>query len=144
MSKLDLYKFVKESNEIEGIHREPQQKEIDELKRFIYLDKVTISELERFLSVYQPDAKLRNTVGMDVRIRNYVPPLGGPEIVERLQKLLDTDIHAYYLHIEFELLHPFMDGNGRVGRALWAWKMASKRDKIINSFLYNFYKDFLS
>ena len=27
------------------------------------------------------------------------------------------------IHLRYETLHPFMDGNGRSGRILWAWQM---------------------
>ena|ERR1700722_10432056 len=135
MTKQDLYKFVKESNEIERIFREPTQTEIDELERFINLKEITIKELQKFISVYQPDAKLRDDYFMDVRVGSYYPPFGGPGIPISLQKILDSNQDAYNLHISYEKLHPFTDGNGRSGRALWAWKMKD----IAGGFLLNFY-----
>ena len=54
-----LERFVDESNKIEGIVREPLIKEVDELLRFLKLDTITVEELERFVKVYQPDARLR-------------------------------------------------------------------------------------
>ena len=135
MTKQDLYKFVKESNEIERIFREPTQTEIDELERFINLKEITIKELQKFISVYQPDAKLRDDYFMDVRVGSYYPPFGGPGIPISLQKILDSNQDAYNLHISYEKLHPFTDGNGRSGRALWAWKMKD----ITGGFLLNFY-----
>ncbi len=59
----------------------------------------------------------------------FIPPPHGE--VERLLDLLETYIHCddsrydplvrcYLVHYQFEAIHPFMDGNGRVGRALLA------------------------
>lgn len=44
------------------------------------------------------------------------------------------------MHVAFEKLHPFMDGNGRTGRALWAWHMKQLGlDPFALSFLHRFY-----
>ena len=131
----DIFEFVKESNAIERIFRDPLLQEIDELKRFMALPKITVDELEKFVSLYQPDAKLRDQYGMNVRVGRYYPPFGGPEIRRNLEDLLLRDYNAHLLHLEYEKLHPFSDGNGRSGRALWAWKMKD----ISGGFLLNFY-----
>jgi hypothetical protein len=67
MLSTDFEQFVKESNKIEGIHSVTTE-ELDEFERFMNLDKVTVDELEHFVSVYQPNAVLRRTYGMDVRV----------------------------------------------------------------------------
>ena len=55
----------------------------------------------------------------------YVPDL----VMELLGWVRDSDIHmlirSCVLHYEFELIHPFADGNGRVGR-LWHTLLLSK------------------
>lgn len=135
-----LTRLVRESNKIEGIVREPTDEEMDEAVRFMELDEVTVADLERFVSIYQPSAILRRPVGLDVRVGGYVAPPGGPRIEQQLTELL-RDIKAgldpYEAHLRYETLHPFSDGNGRSGRMLWAWQMGPF--KINLGFLHTFY-----
>lgn len=133
----DLYYFVMESNIIEQIYREPLQEEIDELKRFMSEDTITVQRLQRFVAVYEPDAELRDKYGLDVKVGTYYPPFGSPEMKDELEKLLSSHLDHHDLHIAYEKLHPFTDCNGRSGRALWAWK----RQVISGGFLINFYFD---
>jgi hypothetical protein len=127
--------FIRESNKIEGILREPTQDEIDEYNRFIKLDRVTIKDLEEFVKVYQPDARLRCVYGLNVRVGNYYPPFGGPEIIEKLEEVLKIK-DAFTAHVAYEQLHPFTDGNGRSGRMLWAYLMDDMHSL---DFLHTFY-----
>lgn len=99
-----------------------------------------IEHLERLVSVYAPGHCLRDKDGLDVRVGNYVAPRGGPEIRTRLLELLyratrERSITAWQAHVEYEMLHPFTDGNGRSGRALWLWMM----DEAPLGFLHHFY-----
>ena len=140
--------FIEESNRIEGIIRSPTREELAAFRRFMQLDKVTVKDLETFVKVYQPDARLRDKAGLDVHIGVQMPPRGGPEIRTALQDILsgavrrpwllvtkDRPDSAYSTHVAYEHLHPFTDGNGRSGRMLWAWQM---RDFPLG-FLHHFY-----
>lgn len=132
----ELVEFVRESNKIEGINRDPLPRELFEFTRFISLDVVTLNDLIKFVKIYQPDALLRNKPSMNVRVGSHIAPAGGANIQTELLLLLRdvNDKHhkgsAYENHQRYEHLHPFLDGNGRSGRALWAWQMnREKKDR---------------
>ncbi len=81
---------------------------------------------------------------MNVRVGNHIALEGGPHIIHRLQRILskanqDCDT-PWSVHVAFETLHPYMDGNGRTGRAIWAWQMQRLgRDPFALPFLHRFY-----
>jgi len=134
--------FITESNRIEGIHRPASKAEVEEYIRFMALAVVTVEELEHFVSVYQPGARLRDQEGLDVRVGKHTPPRGGPGVRKWLVTVLKeaTVIGPYQTHVLYEQIHPFTDGNGRSGRMLWAWQM---RDFPLG-FLHHFYYQSLS
>lgn len=122
-----LVRFTEESNRIEGIVRASTDDEIAEAERFITLPEIHPTDVVKFVSVYQPDARLRDQEGLNVRVGPHVPPSGGVDVFYALCDVLDR-INAnagtpYLLHRAYEELHPFTDGNGRSGRILWAWQM---------------------
>jgi hypothetical protein len=60
------WEMVAESLRIEGITRAPTDAEMREHERFVALDAVSITELEQFVKVYQPNARLRSIPGLNV------------------------------------------------------------------------------
>ena len=140
-----LFEFIKESNRIEGIHRNPTPEEIQAHLRFLR-QPVSVDSLRDFVAAVQPGAELRNREGMNVVVAQYYPPFGGPQIETYLKQLLASEAKpntAYRRHIQYEDIHPFTDGNGRSGRVLWLHDMGGI-ERVSLGFLHTFYYQTLS
>lgn len=141
---LELIDFIIESNVIEDISVMPTNAQMKEARRFLELDIVVAEDLEQFVSVFEPRAKLRIEDNCNVTVGNNMPPTSGMNILYALNEILlkINRLNAWETHVEYELLHPFTDGNGRSGRMLWLWQM---RKYILNGelpnlhFLHEFY-----
>ncbi|OGB97412.1 hypothetical protein A3F06_02835 [candidate division TM6 bacterium RIFCSPHIGHO2_12_FULL_36_22] len=61
-----------------------------------------------------------------VRVGQFVPPpaLDIPQLMADLERFINTNeslpllVRAGLAHVQFETIHPFLDGNGRIGRLL--------------------------
>lgn len=150
LTRDDLYPFVAESNRIEGITRRPLKREIEAHHLFLASDRLDAAALQAFVSAVQPGAVLRELPGLNVRVGHHVAPTGGPHILEKLEAILHElqyNLNAFSAHVAYERLHPFTDGNGRSGRALWLWQMLREGTDpyaLQRGFLHTFYYQTLS
>lgn len=138
----NLTDFVLESNRIEGINRPATPKEIEAHRLFLSRPKVAVDNLEQFVTEVQPGAVLRRSSNLNVRVGRHTAPPGGPGIIESLELILARAVKidhyndVFRIHCDYEILHPFTDGNGRSGRVLWLWMMGGKAPL---RFLHEFY-----
>ncbi len=81
--------------------------------------------------------------GLGIENASYIPPVHDkvPGLVKDLVKYINSDeekdlvVQAAFAHSQFEAIHPFIDGNGRVGRLLISLFLFDR--KLINKpFLY--------
>jgi len=141
----DLRFFVHESNCIEGIINDREDESaLIRLQRLLKHPDLAIS----IISKYNNAGFLRNKPGMDVYVGKYTPPQGGFSMTAALREVLDRaneGYHPYKVHQLFESLHPYMDGNGRTGRAIWLWQMVRQKGYNLDlGFLHAYYYQSLS
>ena len=148
---ITLEEFVAESNRIEGIDGVAPD-DMMAHEELLSLRELSVKDIERFVFLVQPNAILRRPAGLNVRVGNHIAPPGGPKIEPALKKLLrlvnqdwveegHCDPAAYQAHLAYEDLHPFSDGNGRSGRAIWLWM---RRGLTGRGFLHEWNKQVLS
>lgn len=129
--ELDLYKFAVESNEIERYYDESRHDHHHlALKEFLQLKEIAISSLQKFVGSIEIGAVLRTEHWHKVKIggrRAPLPKVSAGLLQELLNKINlkpnNKTISPFEAHAEYEYIHPFMDGNGRSGRAIWLWMM---------------------
>ena len=131
--------FVEESNRIEGIDG-IREGEIEATSVFLARDYPQVADLAALVKKLQPNAELRTRFGMDVQVGGHIPHPGGPGVELILVYILrSAQGDPFRVHQRYERLHPFTDGNGRSGRALWLWMMLNQGKDVRLGFLHTWY-----
>lgn len=144
-----LYQFAKESNEIEGIREAYRHRtHYHALSKFLEHELITVVELERFVRTIEPKAFLRTKDSHRVWIGGKEAPKASVSQTKLVNLLIDVNNSVnpdpWEVHCDYEYLHPFIDGNGRSGRALWLKMMVEEGYDLRYKFLQMFYYQTLS
>ena len=91
----------------------------------------TTSDVERLGKMVERNKNMEGFRTCGVRVGSRVCP-PWPEVVPQLKALLRkwSELLPIDLYKEFELIHPFVDGNGRTGKILLNWRNGTLLDPI--------------
>jgi len=151
-----IKEFLKESNAIEGIYDDDSlQQSMFAWKNILKEDKLTTGViLKAHKTITLHHDLLPNEKGYFRECRVFIggregsPWLEVPDEVHTLVKRMNKDKtwkEIKQSHIDFEEIHPFVDGNGRTGRLIMNWQRVNIRlpIKVIKADKrFNYYKWF--
>lgn len=125
---VEIIEYFRESNAIEGIQNEEAVD--DTIEGWEYLrekDQLSHSRIqnahEYILQNRQPKiAGEYRSIQVSIGGRVATPPSEVKPEMDDLLAWSPTDpLEALKWHVAFEQIHPFADGNGRIGRLLYLW-----------------------
>ncbi len=133
-----LMRFLRESNAIEGVYDRTSLIQAHRAWGYLMtIDVITpaaIKEAHRILMLHQPlDHKYigdwRDVPVWIGGVRRTQPKIVVDSLIRDwcdLTNNCDRNFDAVSLHVQFEQIHPFIDGNGRIGRLLLNWHLVKR------------------
>lgn len=144
MSVKDTFEYLFSDVSPEGFKKKELSMAKNMLSAWNYLEEnykrfPKIDDLKTLHKIVNSDIESESTLGKFKQVQNYV----GHELTsshlyvdEKIKKLFNWTKKAYLQindfevvfqsHAQFEIIHPFIDGNGRVGRLLMNWLLMNK------------------
>lgn len=124
VSLREVYEARNLARVIGYIRKKSQETEVNQ-EVILFLHKMLIGSIDEKIA-----GRFRKP-GEYVRVGTYIAP--GPEHVEKMMAAIlleyTSDLTNYFLdkiakfHLDFETIHPFCDGNGRIGRVLICFQL---------------------
>lgn len=148
MPVINSHRLLMESNAIEGIRYSPSEEEVSRYEAFLDLTRIRLADVEEYVRFVSPGASLRTANNQLVTVGKHVPPKPGMAIMYSLQNMLDelnarpNEIQPFDWHCNYQSLHPFTDGNGRSGRAIYVWHCLQRQEDWLvtgRDFLHEWY-----
>ena len=119
ISERELFEAKNLARVVSYINTKAKERELN-LELILFLHKMLISNIrDDIAGRFRKDNEY-------VRVGNHIAP-NPKEVIERLEKMLvEYNVTSYEniikriakLHLAFEYTHPFIDGNGRIGRVI--------------------------
>jgi Fic family protein len=137
-------------------YRKALKEAIDEMEKFSLSMRVIKKAHEILLQGVRGENKDRGNFrrqqvfigkpGVNINQAIYIPPSAGEiaDLMSNLEKYIHTEekdllVQLAIVHAQFEMIHPFMDGNGRVGRMILPLFLYLKKAIIYPSFYLSEY-----
>ena len=129
--KKEVEKFLKESNAIEGIFDDDSLKQANFAWEYLMscfaLSPGVILKTHKILMLHQNLLPIEKGYFRKITVyiggRSTINALHVPERIEQwCVDGMKENIDPKKLHIEYEKIHPFVDGNGRTGRMFMNWQ----------------------
>lgn len=140
---MNLFDFCLESDTIEG---ESGSSNTIDATKFILENELNESNLLKAHKLFAPNADWSGEYRRcNVKVGNHTP-VSFKFVQDSMRVWFSrvSKLNSWRTHNTFEDIHPFRDGNGRMGRAIWLKKAIEEGYNYERGFLHHYYYQTLS